>query len=218
MEENNEDKNIYTYKIILIGDSFVGKTSLIIRFCDDHFSESGVATVGIDTKTKYVKRKEKKIELQIWDTAGQEKFRSLAKSCCNQMDGIVFVYDIGNKESFKSIKTWYNNLKDIVDFTKVGVVLVGNKCDIQEPEVDKNAGQELANNYSIPFIESSAKNNKNVNEIFTNLIDEMVKLDIESDGALSRSRSKVGKVMTTSTIMEGDEYIKKKKEKRNCCK
>lgn len=216
MEENNEDKSIYTYKIILIGDSFVGKTSLIIRFCDDQFNESGVATVGIDTKTKYVKRKEKKIELQIWDTAGQEKFRSLAKSCCNQMDGIAFVYDIGNKESFKSIKIWYNNLKDIVDFTKVGVVLVGNKCDIQEPEVDKNAAQELANNHSMQFIESSAKNNKNVNEIFTTLIDEMVKLDIESDGALSRSRSKVGKVMTASTIMEGDENIKKKK--KNCCK
>ena len=214
-EENSEDKNIYTYKIILIGDSFVGKTSLIIRFCDEQFNESGVATVGIDTKTKFVKRKEKKIELQIWDTAGQEKFRSLATSCCNQMDGIVFVYDIGNKDSFRNIKIWYNNLKEIVDLTKVGVVLVGNKCDIPEPQVDKNTAQEFANNYSMPFIESSAKNNKNVNEIFTNIIDEMVKLDIESNGAFRRTRSKVGKVMTANTIIADELYIKKKK--KNCC-
>ncbi len=214
MEEKNEDKNIYTYKIILIGDSFVGKTSLIIRFCDEKFDENAVATVGIDTKTKYVKRKEKKIELQIWDTAGQERFRSLAASCCNQMDGIIFVYDIGKKESFNNIKIWYENLGNKVDFKKVCVLLVGNKCDIESPKVKTNVAQDYANNFDMPFLEASAKNNINVNEIFTTLIDSMVKLDIESNGAFRRSRSKVGRILSTNTI---EDKNMTKKKKKNCC-
>ena len=131
MKEENVDNNIYRYKIILIGDSFVGKTSLIIRFCDEKFAPNSIATIGIDTKTKFIIRKEKKIELQIWDTAGQERFRSLSKNCCNQMDGIVFVYDINNRETFKNIKLWYKNIKNIVNYKIVGTVLVGNKCDIK---------------------------------------------------------------------------------------
>ena len=106
MSDKINDKEIYSYKVILLGDSFVGKTSLIIRFCDNIFEESGTATIGIDTKTKYVIRKDKKIELQIWDTAGQERFRSLAKNCTNQMDGIILVYDISNKDSFHNVKIW----------------------------------------------------------------------------------------------------------------
>ena len=150
--EKTEDKTIYTYRIILIGDSFVGKTSLIIRFCDDTFEDNGVATVGVDTKTKYVKRKDKRIELQIWDTAGQERFRALSKSCCNQVDGIVFVYDIGKKETFKDIKIWYTNLTDIVDFKKVGVILVGNKCDIENREVEQNLAQDFSSKNNMSFI------------------------------------------------------------------
>ena len=214
MKEDNEDPTIYTYKIILIGDSFVGKTSLIIRFCDDKYESSGIATIGIDTKTKYVKRKDKKVELQIWDTAGQERFRSLSKSCCNAMDGIIFVYDMGNKETFKNIKVWYNNLKDIVDFKKVGVVLVGNKCDIEKPEVGEDIVQEFCNKYDISFIEASAKNNINVSEIFTSLIDAMFKLDEESNGTFKRTRSKVGRIISNNTSEE--EEIQKKKN--NCCK
>ena len=215
MKENNEDSPIYTYKIILIGDSFVGKTSLIIRFCDDKYEANGIATIGIDTKTKYVKRKDKKIELQIWDTAGQERFRSLSKSCCNAMDGIIFVYDMGNKTSFKNIKLWYNNLKDIVDFKKVGMVLVGNKCDIETPEVDDFLVQDFRSKHKMTYIEASAKNNINVSEIFTTLVDIIIKLDEESNGLNRRTRSKIGKIISTTTTEEEQELEKKKR--RNCC-
>ena len=213
MEEKNEDPSIYTYKIILIGDSFVGKSSLIIRFCDDKFDVNGIATIGIDTKTKFVKRKEKKIELQIWDTAGQEKFRSLAKSCCNQMDGIIFVYDIGKKQTFKNIKIWYNNLTQIVDFNHVAAILVGNKSDIENPEVEQNLAQEFAYKYDMPFIEASAKKNYNVTEIFTSIVDSMIKLDTDSNGNFRRTRSKIGKVISNGP----DEEELKKKRKKNCC-
>ena len=214
MKENNEDSPIYTYKIILIGDSFVGKTSLIIRFCDDKYEANGIATIGIDTKTKYVKRKDKKIQLQIWDTAGQERFRSLSKSCCNAMDGIIFVYDMGNKTSFKNIKLWYNNLKDIVDFKKVGMVLVGNKCDIEQPEVDDFLVQDFRSKHKMTYIEASAKNNINVSEIFTTLVDIIIKLDEESNGLNRRTRSKIGKIISTTTTEEEQELEKKKR--KNC--
>ena len=215
MKENNDDSTIYTYKIILIGDSFVGKTSLTIRFCDDKYESSGIATIGIDTKTKFVKRKDKKIELQIWDTAGQERFRALSKSCCNAMDGIIFVYDMGNKETFKNIKIWYHNLKDIVDFKKVGVVLVGNKCDLEKPEVEQDIVQDFCNKHNMPFIEASAKKNINVSEIFTSLVDAMLKLDEESNGSFKRTRSKVGKLIYNNST---DEEEIQKKKKNNCCK
>ena len=215
MKENNEDSTIYTYKIILIGDSFVGKTSLIIRFCDNKYETSAIATIGIDTKTKFVKRKDKKIELQIWDTAGQERFRSLSKSCCNAMDGIIFVYDMGNKETFKNIKTWYNNLKDIVDFKKVGVILVGNKCDIEKPEVEEDVAQDFRSKHKMTYIEASAKNNINVSERFTTLVEIMLKLDEESNGLNRRTRSKIGKIISTTTTEEEQELEKKKR--RNCC-
>ena len=211
MEGNNGDEAIYKYKVILIGDSSVGKTSLIIRFCDDKFKENSVATIGIDTKIKYVIRKEKKIELQIWDTAGQEKFKSLSKSCCNQMDGIIFVYDIGNNDSFKNIRDWYTNLKDIVDYDMVACALVGNKCDKNEKLVDKKRGEEFANKHKMAFIEASAKNNINVNEIFINLVDILVKLDIETD---NKRKSKAGKLTSSYTLEE--EEVKKKKQKK-CC-
>ena len=210
--KKNEDKTIYIYRIILMGDSFVGKTSLIIRFCDDTFEDNGVATMGVDTKTKYVKRKDKKIELQIWDTAGQERFRALSKSCCNQVDGIAFVYDIGKKETFKNIKRWYSDLTDIVDFKKVGTVLVGNKCDIENREVEQNLAQDFSSKHNMSFIESSAKKNINVSEIFTTLVDVMIKLDTDPNGNFNRTRSKLGRVISTD-----DDENKGKKRKKKCC-
>ena len=151
MDEKDDDDNIdvYLYKIILLGDSFVGKTSLIIRFCDDIYEDVGTATIGVDTKTKFIKRKDKKIQLQIWDTSGQERFRSLAKNCTNQMDGIILVYDINQKETFQNIKIWYNNLRDTVDFKKVGFILVGNKSDMPR-QVDKNLAEEFSHNQKSP--------------------------------------------------------------------
>ena len=211
MKEENVDNNIYRYKIILIGDSFVGKTSLIIRFCDEKFAPNSIATIGIDTKTKFIIRKEKKIELQIWDTAGQERFRSLSKNCCNQMDGIVFVYDINNRETFKNIKLWYKNIKNVVNYKIVGTVLVGNKCDIKNPQVDDNSIQKFCNTYNMKHIKVSAKENINVDDIFTTIVDIMVKLDNKSKRSLQRARSKIAKMS-----MADEEELQNKK-KKNCC-
>ena len=204
MNEKDDDNIEYClYKIILLGDSFVGKTSLIIRFCDDIYEDNGTATIGVDTKTKFVKRKDKNIELQIWDTAGQERFRSLAKNCTNQMDGIILVYDLSKKESFQNIKIWYNNLRDTVDFKKVGLILVGNKSDMSHDSSDKMA-QEFCQNHNISFIETSAKTNKNVSEIFVKLIDIMVNINPK------KSKSKIGNL----NVSTEDDL---KQPKKKCC-
>ena len=158
MKKNDEEKYIYSFKIILIGDSFVGKTSLILRFCKATYDENCVSTIGIDTKKKYIKRNDNKIELIIWDTAGEEKYRSLAKNCCNQMDGIVFVFDLGAEETFKNIKIWYNNLQELVNFKKVWVVLVGNKCD-KEKEISGEKILDYSKQKKMEYIAASAKKN-----------------------------------------------------------
>ena len=165
--------------------------------------------IFIDTKTKFIKRKDKKIELQIWDTAGQERFRALSKNCTNQMDGIILVFDMSNKTSFKSIKMWYNNLKETVDFKKVGVILVGNKCDIENPQVDHDTAQEFCFQHGLSLLESSAKSNINVSEIFSSIIDIMLKLNDKTN--IKRVSSKLEKISP-----DEEEQLKKKK-KKNCC-
>ena len=191
MDEKNDDNidnNIYLYKIILLGDSCVGKTSLILRFCDDIYEKVGNPTIGIDTKTKFVKRNNKKIELQIWDTAGQERFRSLSKNCTNQMDGIILVYDIGIKESFQLMKIWYNNLRDTLDFKKVGFILVGIISN-KPRQVREEMAQEFCKKNNIAFIESSTKDKKEVDEVFFKLIDIMININPK------KNKSKMGNLI-----------------------
>ena len=210
MEDNEDDKDLYIFKIMLIGDSSVGKDLLISKFCEAKFDEIGKATVGIDTKTKFIKRDNKKIELQIWDTAGQERFRSLAKNCVGRMDGIVLVYDIGYRQSFKSIKIWYSNLHEIVDFSKVGIILVGNKNDNEIKEVDEREVEIFCEQNHIPFIESCAKTNKNVNEIFISLINIMLKLNNKK----ASTKRNIFKIDNS----QKEEELKKKKKKIKCQK
>ena len=203
-----DDKNVYSYKVILIGDSKVGKTSLIIRFCKDKYEENSVSTIGIDTQKKYIKKDDKKIELQIWDTAGQERFRSLAKSSCNQMDGIIFVFDLGVKETFKNIKTWYTNLEQMVDFKKVGAVLVGNKCDLDKHDITKEKVLEYSNQKKMEYISTSAKRNINVNNIFIKILD-----DIMNKNKGKKNKNENIKYLGRLTVAEEEEIKKKKK----CC-
>ena len=105
-------KEMITYKILILGDSTVGKTAFIVRFCEGRFEEDSLTTIGLDSKVKFISRQEKKIQLQIWDTAGQERFRSLSKNYYKGADGILLMYDISNYESFKHIKNWITDIKN----------------------------------------------------------------------------------------------------------
>ena len=204
--EDEDNQDALTFKIILLGDSSVGKTSLILRFCDDKFMEIGTSTIGVDTKTKDVRHNGKKIELDIWDTAGQERFKTLAKNSYQGADGIILVYDITQKKTFSNIKHWYDNIKNNIDINKVAIILVGNKSDLPDPQVKKESTEKFCEQYNLQVIETSCKENINVVETFNILIEKMIKLYNDDKKDFKNRTSKLDK--NTSIA---------KKDKKKCC-
>ena len=157
-------------RVMLIGDSNVGKTSIIKRYCNNQFSPSYISTVGIDFETKYLRLNGKIINLQIWDTAGQERYKVLAKNYYKNSDGFIIVYDITDKKSFNNVANWITQIKDSAS-ENVKCVLLGNKCDLEElRQVDINQGKDLANNYHLKFYETSAQKGNNIQKVFTDLV------------------------------------------------
>eukprot|EP01091_Cochliopodium_minus_P002764 TRINITY_DN1261_c0_g1_i1.p1 TRINITY_DN1261_c0_g1~~TRINITY_DN1261_c0_g1_i1.p1 ORF type:complete len:213 (-),score=43.99 TRINITY_DN1261_c0_g1_i1:135-773(-) len=158
----------YLIKLLLIGDSGVGKSCLLLRFCDDSFTPSFITTIGIDFKIRTIELEGKRIKLQIWDTAGQERFRTITTAYYRGAMGILLVYDVTDSKSFGNIKNWIRNIEQHAT-ESVNKILVGNKCDIEDKQVTKELGQKLANEYGIKFLEASAKANINVDEAFISL-------------------------------------------------
>ena len=115
-----------------MGNSSVGKTSFLVRFSDDKFDPETLTTVGVDYKTKFIKRNNKNVKLQICDTAGQERFRTIAKNLYRNADGIIIMYDISNKKSFQDIKDWIGGINENLDSEKLGLVICGNKTDLKD--------------------------------------------------------------------------------------
>ncbi len=172
----------YLFKILLIGNSNVGKSSLFLRFVDEIWKENFVPTIGVDFKIKSIKIDNKTIKLQIWDTAGQERFRSILSSYYKGANGILLLYDITNVNSFKNLSNWLidiekNSSKDVKK------ILIGNKCDLNElRKIPINKGKEFADTYNMKFIETSAKNNVNINECFNILGKELLNnIDLKSN-------------------------------------
>ena len=207
MAEPPKKEEIITFKLLLLGNSTVGKTAFILRFCEDKFDQDSLTTLGLDTKNKYVKRGDKKIELRIWDTAGQERFRSIAKNLFKGADGILLMYDISNYKSFKDIKGWITSIQDSVDISKIALIIVGNKCDLpaEERQVDENSKVNLENSFKLKIIEASAKDNINVNDCFIALIDKMLELGL-------------GKIKSNDNDDDGKKLgANQKKRGDNCC-
>ena len=163
MEEKNK------LKIIIIGDSQVGKTSLLFQYTENFYPENFISTVGIEYKLKEIKINEVNYTLQIWDTAGQERFKSLSRSFMNEADGVLFVYDITNKKTFQSIKDW---IKIQEDTSEIGnkKIIVGNKSDLEDKrEISKEKLKNLCEQLNVYGEETSAKTGENVSEIFEKL-------------------------------------------------
>jgi len=156
-------------KLLMIGDSGVGKTCLLLRYANDSFSPTFITTIGIDFKIKNVEIDGKTIKLQIWDTAGQERFRTITTSYFRGAQGILLVYDVTDRQSFNSIHNWVSQLNSNAD-PNISRVLIGNKCDVPESErvVSVEEGKELAAQFGIEnFFECSAKQDLNVTAAFT---------------------------------------------------
>ncbi|CAN6273709.1 unnamed protein product, partial [Urochloa humidicola] len=156
----------YLFKLLLIGDSGVGKSCLLLRFADDSYLDSYISTIGVDFKIRTVEQDGKTIKLQIWDTAGQERFRTITSSYYRGAHGIIIVYDVTDQESFNNVKQWLNEI-DRYASDNVNKILVGNKSDLTANKVvATETAKAFADEMGIPFMETSAKNAINVEQAF----------------------------------------------------
>ncbi|GAB5364124.1 hypothetical protein AAMO2058_000942100 [Amorphochlora amoebiformis] len=204
-------------KILLLGDSGVGKTCLALRFVGEKFQKSFKVTVGIDFKVKEFYVDGKPVKVQIWDTAGQERFRSVATSYYRKAAGVVLVYDINNLDSFKSLENWIDVLNQHTD-KGIAKILVGNKLDQTDSKtkaVTTEMGLAFAKKHGIKFLETSAKTDKNVQQAMIDLIK-----DIHASGIqvreVDRSECRIHVLGESETEDDHDEQESTQK-KWTCC-
>ncbi|GAA6089150.1 ras-related protein Rab-3A-like [Tachysurus ichikawai] len=187
------DQNFdYMFKILIIGNSSVGKTSFLFRYADESFTPAFVSTVGIDFKVKTIYRNDKRIKLQIWDTAGQERYRTITTAYYRGAMGFILMYDITNEESFSAVQDWSTQIKTY-SWENAQVLLVGNKCDLEEVRViTVNRGRELSQQLGLGFLETSAKENVNVKQTFECLVDLICERMKDNPDAVTNSSNPQG--------------------------
>ena len=190
----------FVYKILLLGDATVGKTCFLMRYVDNTFQDSHMSTVGLDYKIKTLQMEDgKNVKIQIWDTAGQDRFRSITKNYYKGAHAIILIFDVTNHDSFDNVSVWINQIKEEVS-EKVCIVLVGNKIDeVDKRKVLKEDGENIASEYKLDYFECSAKTGENIETVFQ----EVVKTMVEN---------------YTKIPEAGEKLSNEKKKKSNCCK
>ena len=171
-------KNIFNYsdyifKIVLIGDTSVGKSCLLTRFADDQFTDNYVTTIGVDFRFKTMIVMDKIIKVQVWDTAGEERYRSITNAYYRGAEGILIVFDLTNKESFKNIENWIN---EVTVFTGQDVLIIclGNKSDLKK-EISKDSIEDFKKRTNLEIFNVSAKTGEGVEDAFRHLIELLIK-------------------------------------------
>ncbi|CAF1466495.1 unnamed protein product [Adineta ricciae] len=171
-----ESRSDRPFKILLIGDSAVGKTSLMFRFADNKFTQTFTPTIGIDFKLKTIYVRDKPVNLQLWDTAGQEKFFSIVRAYYRNADAVILVYDRTNASSFQSVARWMKTIEENAP-GDVFRVLVANKCDLHDCLVVSNEhGRRLANQYHVDYFETSVKSDsqEKISRLFYYIAEKVV--------------------------------------------
>ena len=202
-------KNAKTvYKIITLGDTFAGKSCIVNRFVQNEF-ENLSNTIGVDFFAKDFTFKDTTIKLQIYDTSGQEQFKSITANYYKRADGILFVFDLTREETFQNIQFWINEMKDQSDdFTKVGLVLLGNKSDLVDAKkVEIKEGMALANTLGTKYFETSAQSGYNIQEAFQFLVEDII-----------NKKSEEGENVPTGVVLENKQQEPKEKKKKCCSK
>ncbi|KMZ73255.1 GTP-binding protein YPTM1 [Zostera marina] len=199
----------YLFKLLLIGDSSVGKSCLLLRFADDSYMDSYISTIGVDFKIKTIDLDAKVVKLQIWDTAGQERFRTITSSYYRGAHGIIIVYDVTEMETFINVKQWLKEINNYASDT-VRKVLVGNKCDMLENRAVKTEeAKAFADSLGIPFIETSAKDAINVEQAFLTMSAEIKK---------NMNKHPSGNFNSANTVnMKGQPIRQDEPPSSNCC-
>jgi len=178
------------YKILLLGDCSSGKTSLIYRLIHNKFLEYYVSTIGIDFNIKSFVVNDRKVKLQLWDSCGQERFNALTRSYYRNTDAFIICYDISSHKSFEDAKFWIKELEKHVFDRQVIKILVGTKNDLDEDlrKVKYDDGKKYAESLGIKFIETSSKNNSNINELFHNLSSELLEKNYDVNAIIMRRK------------------------------
>jgi Ras-related protein Rab-1A len=188
------------YKILLLGDSEVGKSCFLMRYADNVFVDNYITTIGLDYKLKYVQLDSGQvIKVQLWDTAGQDRYRTIAKNYYKGSHGILLLYDVTKTSSFENIREWIKDIREEV-YEKAIIFLIGNKIDKKDQiKIKTEDAEKLAEEFNIPFFEASAKSGENVDEIFKALYKKIseVYVDIQQEG--------------------GTKLSKKNKKSKKCC-
>jgi len=205
INKDKDDKdNPIEYNIILLGNASVGKTCILHRLSEDIFSERHSPTIGCDMSAYYIKYKSKKYRLIIRDSSGQERYKALTKSFLRKTDGVLFIYDVTNKESFKDLESWYDLYKE--ENEKVIGLLIGNKCDCERQVEEEKAKKFVEERELKKYFETSAKLDKKIKKAISCLLAEILK----SKGLENNSSYNL------SSIEKSILYEKKKREKKEC--
>ena len=171
------DKESYDllFKLILVGDSCVGKSNILLKYLKNEFDPNSRATVGVEFGTKNIIIDNKKIKIQIWDTAGEERYRSITSAYYKGAKGAFIVYDITRKSTFDNIDKWISDLKLNGD-KNICIIILGNKSDLDDKrEVSKEGGIKKSEMYKTAFMETSALNGDNIEKAFDELIEQIIK-------------------------------------------
>ena len=190
----------YTIKILILGKEGVGKTNIITMFMDKTFSPMPVTTAGIDLKTTCIELNNKKIRIQLWDTCGQERYKSITKNLFLKVQGILAVYDITNRNSFSTLKNWVKSIKSDGNHPKM--LIIGNKIDLNEKrKVPKNEAIEYAKEEKIEYIETSSKTGENIYKSITLICEKIM-----DDSSFEKD---VSFALDTSSVL--------RKKRHKCC-
>lgn len=210
-----DDEYDYLFKLVLIGDSGVGKSNLLSRFTKNEFNLESKSTIGVEFATRSLKVDGKVIKAQIWDTAGQERYRAITSAYYRGAVGALLVYDVTRRPTFENALRWLNELRDHTD-PNIVVMLIGNKSDLRHLRaVSTEDGQELAERESLYFMETSALEATNVENAFTEVLTHI-------HGVVSRKAVEAGDEAATSSVPSKGETINVKDDgsawkKLGCC-
>ena len=187
-----EGRRMAVIPLMLLGDGQVGKTSLSLTLTKNKFDDSLLTTVGKESYIYQTTLHGHNVKMKIWDTAGQERFKSMSVGVIKTVDGLVLVYSITSKESFRNLESWMKSLKNIADLSKKPIIIVGNKCDLQDMrQVTYEEGKQYATKLGYHFYETSAKTGENLKEAFDDIFEQLYNLnkdDIEGDTDLKKKK------------------------------
>ena len=209
---DKDDKIDYSYKILFLGDSTVGKTSLLIRYLDKKFDKS-MPTLGVDVRYKYLKYENKNIKLDLWDTAGQERFKAIISTYYKGAQGAIFIFDITNENSFEKMKSLIEETKK--ELPDIKMIILENKVDLEdEREVSRELIEEYQISTDIEIIKTSSKTGEGIDEAFLAIVKELFK--DKKIGLVTEDEDEQSTINKTNSFRLSNKTVNRRKKRCNC--